>query len=421
MLARLAGPRFLAAPRAYRVALFEGLRELALERIDQETEAGLSAVARIRSRLLRAGQPDAILELGRRTEAFTVDARIERAEWTSGRLAISFRALLTRGPDARPLTFLERDGAMLLEPAVADDLVGPADMTDELAGIRAQLSLVERATALEWLMPGSASLTLRPVGDADDEVRLPAVEGHVELDPQRVGPGERPLDDGSWDVTVRWLGLGLSATGPLRFPRRTRLAEKPPIAPALLGRPVRWVVPRASEDGSLRIAVGGRDRLPARIDDRARRVVRDGRAIAIALPIASDRFGRISGAVLGLEGRGGRFAVPAAFDGARGRVVVSAPMVAAYELPRGRYELTAHLGSEGAPGLAVGAALVRDDGRFVLLGVRRDGAVDRMRGWWYWTTRSALHAARLRLRSTYRQLPQPAREAVKAAIGRLRG
>ena len=181
--------------------------------------------ARIRSRLLRDGQLADLLALARRAEEFTVDARVTRAAWAKGRLGLEFRATLSRGPEARPLTFVERDGAFFLDPLVADDLVGPVDVSDELDAIRAQVSLVDRGTALEWIVPGGAGLSIRPAGDPDDEVRLPALVGFVELDAQRVGPGEQPLDDGAWDVQIRWSGLGLQSTGLLRLPRRVRNAR----------------------------------------------------------------------------------------------------------------------------------------------------------------------------------------------------
>jgi glycosyltransferase involved in cell wall biosynthesis len=422
MLARLAGPQFLGASAGYQAQLFDALRTLARKRIDEGVRLGLSAIFRIRSGLLLEGDLADLLALGRRVEAFAVDARVERAAWANGRLDIEFRAILSRGADGHPLTLVERDGAMLLDPAVAEDLVGPADVTDELGSIRAQLSIVDRATALEWIVPGAAALVLRPVGDPDDEVRLPALVGKVELDPQRVGPGERPLVDGSWDLVVRWLGLGLHATGALRLSRRARSLDRPAIPPALLERPLRWVVPRADHDGTLRIGIGGADRLPARIDEAARRVVHEGERVTIALPIATDRTGLVAPGSLRLAGEPGTFALPATFGGALGGLVVSVGRVTGHGfIPRGRYELTAHLGDADAPGLPVGAALVRDDGRFVILGVRRGSALARAREWARWSSSTARRTGRTWALSTFRRLPQPARDAIKARYGRGRG
>lgn len=421
VLARLAGGQFLSAPADYQEQLFAALRSLARDRFGEGVHEGLGAFARVRSRLLVDGDLADLLSLGKRTDAFGVDARVTRAAWTNGRLGVEFRATLSRGADAHPLTVIERNGAILLDPAVADDLVGPVDVTDELAAIRAQVSVVDRETALEWIVPGGAGLSLRALGDPDDEVRLPALLGFVELDPQRVGPGEQPLDDGSWDVLIRWSGLGIQGTGLLRLSRRAREADAPPISPALLGRPVRWVVPRSDADGALRISIGGPARLPARIDDAARRVVRDGATLAIGLPVATDRSGVLAAGTLRLTGEPGAFDLPASFEGSLGGLVVSVNNVTAQgAIPRGRYELTAHLGGDEAPGLPVGAAVVRDDGRLALLGVRGMSRLAHLRSWLAWTVRSAGETTRTRALATFRRLPQPAKDLIRTAYGRLR-
>ena len=183
--------------------------------------------------------------------------------------------------------------------------------------------MVDRGTALEWIVRGGAGLAIQPAGDPDDEVRLPALVGFVELDAQRVGPGEQPLDDGAWDVQIRWSGLGLQSTGLLRLPRRARSTQRPAISPALLGRPMRWVVPTADTDGVLRVLIGGADRAPARIDDAARRVLRQGGGLALELPIATDRAGALGPGVLRLRDHGRVFDLPAAIEGSLGLLVVA--------------------------------------------------------------------------------------------------
>ena len=127
------------APAAYQTGLFEALRGLARERIDEGVHDGLGAIARIRSRLLLDGDLAGLLALGRRADAFALDARVRNAAWTNGRLLIEYRAALSQGPGGSPLTLVERDDATYLDPAVAEDLVGPIDVTDELGSIRAQL------------------------------------------------------------------------------------------------------------------------------------------------------------------------------------------------------------------------------------------------------------------------------------------
>ncbi|HUG29734.1 MAG TPA: glycosyltransferase family 2 protein [Candidatus Limnocylindria bacterium] len=421
VLNRLVGEQFLAAPEDYQEVLFDAFRVLALE-LFGDVHEGLGAFARIRSRLLLDGDLENLRELARRTQAFSVDARVTHASWTHGRLSLDFRAILSRGSDAHPLTLIERDGSTLLDPAVADDLVGPVDVTGELASIRVQLSVVDRQTALEWIVSGDAGLQLRPVGDANDELRIPSLVGLVQLDTERVGPAERPLDDGAWDVQIRWSGLGFGATDLLRIPPPGRREERQPIWPAVLGRPVRWVVPRAGEDGALGIAIGGLQRVPASIDAAGLRAIRGGALPAIAMPIATDRVGLVESGVLRLHGATGQIDLPARFSGFAGGLTLSVDARAGGHglVPRGRYELTAHVGGSDAAGLAVGAALVRDDGRFVLLGLQRESTFARARSWLAWTGRSSLLALRRRARAAFRRLPSGTKDAIRAGLSRRR-
>jgi hypothetical protein len=422
VLARLAGERFVDAPPAYQAELFEALRGLALDRIREGVHAGLGAIARIRSRLLLDGDLKGLLAFGRRVDRFAMDGRVRSATWTNGRLLLEYRAALSRGPDGRPLTLVVRDEATYLDPAVADDLVGPIDVTDELASIRAQLSLVDPVTSLEWIVPGTASLSLRALDEGRPGVRQPRLHGFVELDPQAVGPGERPLDDGTWDVVVRILGLGVRAVGPLRVSVRDRDAGRPFVRPALLGQPPRWVVPRSDGDGALRIGIGGPNRLPSTIDKPGRRVLRDGDAVVIALPVVTDRNGTLASGRLRLTGRAGAFSLPATFRGEMAELVVAAEAVAREQaIPPGRYELTAHLGSDDSPGLSVGAAHVRDDGRFAVIGVAREPVLRRLAGWAGWYAAS-LREETVELRAGLEaRVVQPLQAAIRAALGRARG
>lgn len=419
VLSRITGPEFLSAPAEYQAELVEALGVLARERFGDITH-GLAAFGRIRSRLLRDGQLADLVSLARRVDGYSVYARVTNAAWVNGRLGLEFRATLGRGADSEPLTFVERDRGVFLDPAVADDLVGPVEVTDEIPGIRAQVSLVDRETALEWIVAGGAGLSLRPTGDPEARLRLPTLVGFVELNPQRVGPGGQPLDDGAWDVLIRWSGIGLQATGLLGLPRRARLAEQPAISPALVGKPARWVVPGADAEGSLRIRIGGADRAPANIDKEARRVLRQGSRIAIELPIATDRRGVVASGTLLLVGDSGTIALPATFEGSLGLLVVSAG-IGSRAIPRGRYELLAHVGGEGSPSIAAGSVAVRDDGRLVALGLRGVSRVARAQALTSWFTRSAGDEMRTRALGVFWRMPQPAKDAIRTVYGRLRG
>ena len=420
VLARLTGSQFLDAPPDYQQALFSGLQDIARERIGDTMHEGLGAFARIRSRLLLEGSLSDLVTLGNRVAAFAVDARVVRAVWASGRLLIDFRATLSRGADGGPLTLIRRNGNVLLDPAIAEDLVGPVDVSDTLGSIRAQVSLVDRETALEWVLPSSGVLSTK-AGDPNDNVRVATLVGFLELDPQRIGPGGHPLDDGAWDVMIRWLGMGMQASGLLRVAHEDRDSDGPPIRPALVGRPLRWVVPRADGDAPLRIAVGGPGRAPARIDVAATRLLRRGPRVDVELPIATDRTGQLIGGTVRFTGAAGTFDMPARIDGSLGSLVVGLSIAGADSpVPRGRYELTCHLGDSSAPGLPMGAALVRDDGRLVMLGMPSVSAWARARALATWWARSAAGFGQSWARTAFRYLPTPARQAIRSAYGRLR-
>jgi poly(ribitol-phosphate) beta-N-acetylglucosaminyltransferase len=419
ILARLASPQFLAASPAYQQALFSGLERLAHTRF-AEVQDGLGAFARIRTRLLHEGSLDGIRALGERIQRVGLDVQVAGAAWERGRLEIEFRATLTNGADGGRFTLIERDGTYLLDPALADDLVGPVAVTDEVGSIRAQVSLVDRETALEWIIPAGTRLSIKSGGGAGSEHRLPVLLGSVAIDPQRVGPGERPLDDGMWDVRIRWLGLGMHAEALLALPPSKSARTDPSIRPALLGRPTRWIVPLADRDGTLRLGIGGPDRAPARLATAGRRLLRDGPGLSIELPVATDRSGEMASGIVRFTGEPGVFDVPATFVGAIGALVVSVRAGSAARIPRGRYELSAHVGGATAPGLAAGAVIVREDGRFVAVGLRGVPQLARLRAVAGWSIRSATTTMLLHAMSAYRRLPGRAREAIRSGYGRLR-
>lgn len=422
VLARLTGERFVDAPASYQAKLFDALRGLATDRIGDGVHAALGTVGRIRSRLLLDGDLQGLLAFVRRLDSFALDARVRSATWTKGRLLIEYRAAMSRGPDGRPLTLEVRHDGTYFDPEIAHDIVGPIDVTDELVTIRAQVSLVDRATSLEWIVPGNASLSLRALDDARPAVRQPRLHGFVEIDPRGVGPGERPLDEGMWDVRVRMHGLGLRAIGSLRLPARERSTERALIRPALLGQPLRWAVPQTDDDGALRVGIAGADRPPSTFDKAGRRVLRDGDTVAIALPFVTDRDGTLATGRLELTGENGKFSLPATFRGEMAELVVTAHAATRDPvIPQGQYELTAHIGTKRSPGLSVGAVHVRENGRFEVLGVAREPALNRLASWvgWYADIAREETAA---LRVTVRQrVVRPLRSAIRSATGRADG
>ncbi len=92
MLSRLAGASFVDSDPSYRRELFEAIRGLALDRIDDAVHDGLGPVNRLRSTLLRAGRLDDLVELARRELRVELRCRVGAVGWAHGRLRIPFDA-----------------------------------------------------------------------------------------------------------------------------------------------------------------------------------------------------------------------------------------------------------------------------------------------------------------------------------------
>ena len=422
VLARLAGPAFLEAPAAYREHLFERLRDIAMTRFDERVLETPAGIARVRSRLLVEGRFEELEALARRAQAYALEARIEGATWSGGRIVATYVASLDRARGADPLTVHERDGSMLLDPALVEDMIGPVDVRDELPAVRIQAAVVDRETSLEWVLPSTSLLALRE-HTGGPGVRVPQITGRIELDPEHVGPGRQPLDGGTWDLQIRWTGLGVHVTGRPRADALEANATAAGLFPALVGQPLRWVVPivdRATRE--LRLAVGESTRLPATLDDHRRRIVRDGSRLAVALPVATDRLGRIAAVAFLLVGPAGAVELPAWLSGSAGRVVVDVPLPREPGwIPRGRYQVGVRIGPEGAPTMPLGAAIVRDDGRVTLLGSPRSSMLERATSTARWAVASLGVTARTAATDLGRRLPQQLKDGARAARGGLRG
>lgn len=423
VLAHLTGDRFLDAPAAHRALLFERLREVALTRIDEQVREAPAGIARVRSRLLVDGRLDALEALAERAHAYTLEARLESASWLNGRIVATYRASLGHAGGGDPLTVHDSDGTMLLDPTLVEDLVGPVDVGDDLQSIRVQAAVVDRETSLEWVLPATSQLVMREVDGAAPGVLLPEVAGRIELDPEHVGPGLQPLDSGTWDLQLRWTGLGVHVTGRPRAGRRASSGDDMGLAPALLGQPLRWVVPIVDRaTGELRIALGEATRLPAALDGAGRRIVRDGRKLGIALPVATDRLGHIAPVAFLLVGPPGAVELPASLSGSAGRVLVDVRLPREpVRIPRGRYEAGVRIGPQGAPTLPLGSAIVRDDGRVTLLGSPRWSMIGRTAATARWAVAGLGGTVRRAATAAVRRLPQRVKEGVRAARGAVRG
>ncbi|HET7026334.1 MAG TPA: glycosyltransferase family 2 protein [Candidatus Limnocylindrales bacterium] len=434
-LARLTELTYLDLPADDQVRLFDAVRDFANARIDVRLDRDLGIVTAIRSSLVRAGRQAQLLELARRAARVDVRAELRAARWSGGSLLLHYEAYLVRD-EGTPLVVVERDGRDVLDPALTDGITdGPVDVTPARRGVRATPILREAESALEWFVSSRSAVDLVDAGHADDgRRRRPTVRGSLSLDPQRVGSGERPLEPGTWRLSIRMSALGIERTAPLTL--STDSGNLP--APAVLGSAGQVVIPGLGEAGGLELSVGAgfasltgpalaaleratRDQRPA--------VLRDGRVVELALPIVAD--GRTHLPATLLVGEPPTLVrVPATIVPARGRAVLRADLAsAARALGTGHHALEVEL----APELhwPAGALVQAADGTARVVGLPRIPRARQLRREMAWLRERGRSVARIGTRRAigglesfgrraFRRLPAPLRGPAAAAYRRVR-
>jgi len=201
MLGRLSEPSYLRYEPAYRDRTFTAVRDLAMDRINEEVDAGLGALQRLRAGLLRRDDRQGLLDLARRASEVEGVARIEAASWAGEDLVLTFRAGLDRPEGSDGTLFVGGDGdRVFLGPALTGGLpTGPIDVTGEVGSLRADLFLRDPATGTEWVVPSKTRIEVSGG---------PTVVGAATIGLREVAAG-RPLAVGRWEVWLRVMGMGL--------------------------------------------------------------------------------------------------------------------------------------------------------------------------------------------------------------------
>jgi hypothetical protein len=215
MLGRLSEPSYLRYDPAYRDRTFTAVRDLAMDVINEEVDAGLGALQRLRASLLRRDDRQGLLDLARRASEVQAVARIEAGSWEGERLVVTFRAALDRpAVNDGPVFVSGGDHRVFLGPALTGELSnGPIDVTQEVGSLRADLLLRDSASGTEWMVPSKTRV------DSPATATRPTVVGVATVEPRAVAAGQ-PLGAATWDVWVRLLGMG--------FDRRGRLLDAAP-------------------------------------------------------------------------------------------------------------------------------------------------------------------------------------------------
>jgi len=377
ILARLADAPYAELDPAYRHELFTAANRLARERIDPAIDDGLNAMARLRSRLVRAGREDALLELARRTAAVELVAVVERAWWHHGQLRIAFEAHLADRASGEAITVSERGGRMVMDPVLTRGLFDDEiRVDDELAAVRGNVHVREAGSAAEWVIATQLRLAFRDHPAAGGASRrVPLVRGQSYVDPRSVGPAGLPIDPGRWAVRVRLNLMGIDQRAILKAGTGPRRID---LIPAILGDPAIVVEPTVGDDLWLTISWpppgNGAAPVAAPLPRRT-----GGTRPAFVLPIASD---------VGLNPRAAELLVahgatverlPGEARHRLGRLVIR---VGASPAARGPVEVRARVGGLAAE-VHVGTGTIGDDGELRLASGKDSGrpAVAEVAGW----------------------------------------
>jgi glycosyltransferase involved in cell wall biosynthesis len=405
MLGRLSDEWYLSQEPAYQDLLFRTIRELAIECMDENVEAGLPLLPRLRARLLRGDDPAAMQGLARRTSQAGASAQIRAVDWAAGRLRLSFEAEGTVDSGGDPVTLVRRGSRLLLDPAWTEGLgVDPMDATDDVADCRATVSVRHRLSAVKWDLPTQSTVRLEPLGgEPDDGAPIQCVVAAVGSIGAVAMAGGPPLDLGTWDVNVHLSVFGLARRAGLAVDDPAQLRAT--LKPALLGDPVRLIVPRLEDDG-LVLDVGGIDGMHAALIGQPVAVRPSGGfTLTVALPVAADgRTGHIP-ASLTLESTRGTQRRPAALVGQDGVLTLTARLgIVRERLAAGTYQVSMELSGDPTP-LPLGTLRAMRDGRAFLDGGRRTGLVA-----------SGVGQIRTAVRATARRLPAPVKSRLRRLV-----
>ncbi|ATW48494.1 glycosyl transferase [Streptomyces peucetius subsp. caesius ATCC 27952] len=257
MLGRLSEPSVLKYDAEYLDEMVQAILPLVEDFVGEGVHNGLGPLLRLRSTLLRANDQQGLVRLARLAASVKATARLEDFDWQpDGRISIKVTGQLVYGEDQKPLTLLRRDGRLYIHPDVTEGVVDDdslVDVTDDLDTFKAEISLRNRETAVEWPCPATFTTEIDELGDDVCRVLL---RGTGQLSSEGA-PGRGKVSRGFWDVWVPLRGLGVVRKARLGADRAEHVDAK--CLPALLSSPVRPVIPYFTDPhGNLTLDVARR-------------------------------------------------------------------------------------------------------------------------------------------------------------------
>jgi glycosyltransferase involved in cell wall biosynthesis len=244
MLRRVGGAGLLGRDPDYRRELYEAVRRLALERYGEEVRDQLPFNLQLRSRLLRDGRYEELLELAEFEAALRTTVRLRRVQGEGAHLVLRADARL--GPNR--LRFVRHGERFQWEPP--EELAGvfsddDLDVGDVLEDCQIYFYLRRVGDALEYQIPARTDVRLT-AGRRPDRVR-PLLVASARITPTTAAAGA-PLPAGQWEVRVSVTVAGFASGVRLKHedgepltvtavpPARVVLGDRAPDPPTLRRR-----------------------------------------------------------------------------------------------------------------------------------------------------------------------------------------
>jgi glycosyltransferase involved in cell wall biosynthesis len=289
VLDRLSEPTILRASDAKLAATFREIRTLLLERYPQPALDRPWPLHRARAAAIRNDRLDLVVDIARRAATVAAAGTVIAAagDGTTWRLTVDATLRDTTGLAVAVVDDTDGWRVPSLIPIDAEDR--PSSSEEILTSLRGRLTLRERTSFEEWIVPGSVTTSLPPSPAAGSpahparahaahvhtaHVHTMAVQLEAELDPRTIAGG-RPLQPGRWDVRLGITGLGLNRRAGLQIPADV-IATLPPTT--VYGTPAVFVQPIRQRDGTLRVDI-----------------MRSARRLAAVLARDPQSFGQSSG------------------------------------------------------------------------------------------------------------------------------
>ncbi|MEV7392625.1 MULTISPECIES: glycosyltransferase family 2 protein [unclassified Streptomyces] len=365
MLGRLSEPSVLNYDEAYLDEMCDAIRPLADDFMNDGVHNGLGALTRVRSTLLRRDDRQGLVQFARFAKSVKGTTRLEHAEWRpDGKMAVTVSARLVHGDDGEPIRLLRRDGRFFVHPELTKGVLEDGeliDITDELDQFKAEMSLRNRETAVEWPCPSEFTRHVEDLGDEACEVVLRG-SGVVSTQGAK---GRGPVSKGFWDIWVSVRGLGLVRKARVGADRAAHVDDD--VRPALLGSPARPVIPYFTDPhGNLTLDVARRGKkLVPYLENRP--VLRmPGSRPELRLDVFTRSVTAPMTTQLVLSAPDGRtHLLPVKVRDVAGRAHIALPG-RAKPVPAGRWDLSARLDGEKNPALSLGTVTVAAGGRLRL-------------------------------------------------------